>query len=185
MAENLCQLKVTLLGVEPPVWHRLVVDAGLSLKQLHQSLQAAMGWQDYHLYEFEAGGGHYGEASTGIPGVISAIKTRVSDVLPVARSKIVYVYDFGDDWRLEVSLERLLPAAAGEPHGYCLDGARAGPPEDVGGAFGYADWLEMLTGGDKSERSEAQEVLGEDFDAERFDLDVVNQRLKRASARRR
>src|SRR5688572_4868364 len=110
-----------------------------------------------------------------------AAKTSLADVLRTARSKIIYVYDFGDEWRHEVRLERVLSAGENEPRMYCLDGARAGPPEDVGGPFGYAEWLEMLTSGDESERSEAQEVLGEDFDAERFDLDAVNQRLKKAA----
>jgi hypothetical protein len=176
---------VTLLGMKPPVWRRLVVDADLTLKQLHRLIQAAIGWEDYHLYEFQVGRDHYGDSGTGIPGMMLAAKTRLADVLPTARSKMIYVYDFGDDWRLEVRLERVLTAGENEPHTYCLDGARAGPPEDVGGPFGYADWLEMLTGEDESDRSEAQEVLGEDFDAERFDLDAVNWRLKAALSRRR
>ena len=42
------QLKVTLLGTMPPIWRRLLVPAGLTLAQLHDVLQAAMGWQDCH-----------------------------------------------------------------------------------------------------------------------------------------
>jgi hypothetical protein len=185
MPETLYQLKVTLLDIKPPVWRRLVLDPGISLRQLHHLIQAAMGWEDYHLYEFQVGREHYGESGSGLAGIRPAAKTHLADVLQTARSKLVYVYDFGDEWRHEVRLERIWTAGENEPYTFCLDGARAGPPEDVGGPFGYAEWLEMLTGGDESEREEAEEVLGEDYDAERFDLEVVNQRLKKAGSRRR
>ncbi len=42
-AEGIYQIKVTLLGTRPPMWRRLLVPATLTLAQLHDVLQAAMG----------------------------------------------------------------------------------------------------------------------------------------------
>ena len=55
------QLKVTLLGTMPPIWRRLLVPADLTLAQLHDVLQAAMGRQDCHMHEFSAGRRHFGK----------------------------------------------------------------------------------------------------------------------------
>jgi hypothetical protein len=60
-ADEVLQIKVTLLDVSPPVWRRLLVPAGLSLRRLHDTIQAAMGWYDQHLHEFEIGDRRYGE----------------------------------------------------------------------------------------------------------------------------
>jgi hypothetical protein len=142
-----------------------------------------MEWENYHLYEFQVGRDHYSEAGTGIPGIKAAGKVLLSDVLVSRGSKLLYIYDFGDEWHHNVRLERLWEATEDEPHTYCLAGARAGPPEDVGGSYGYMEWLDMLASEDDGERSEAEEVLGDDYDAERFDLEAVNRRINSVSSR--
>ena len=40
---DIYQIKVTLLGTKPPIWRRLQVPANLTLAQLHDLLQIAMG----------------------------------------------------------------------------------------------------------------------------------------------
>ena len=55
------QLKVTLLGTSPPIWRRLLVPADVTLAQLHDVLQAAMGWEDGHLHEFSIGQRRFGD----------------------------------------------------------------------------------------------------------------------------
>ena len=54
------QLKVTLLGTSPPIWRRLLVPADVTLAQLHDMLQAAMGWEDGHMHEFSIGQRRFG-----------------------------------------------------------------------------------------------------------------------------
>jgi len=49
------QIKVTLLGTSPPIWRRLLAPADMTLAQLHDVLQTAMGWEDGHMHEFSIG----------------------------------------------------------------------------------------------------------------------------------
>ena len=55
------QIKVTLKHVRPPIWRRIQVAGYSSLYQLHEVLQAVMGWTNSHLHQFIIGGSFYGE----------------------------------------------------------------------------------------------------------------------------
>ena len=76
-------------------------------------------------------------------------------------------------------VDEILPAdpAAHSPH--CLDGARAAPPEDCGGPFGYAELLEALADPTRSEHAERLEWIGDRFDPGAFDLAATNRALAR------
>jgi hypothetical protein len=97
------QLKVTLLGTMPPIWRRLLVPADLTLAQMHDVLQASMGWQDCHMHEFSADHRHFGKPNPedrlmGMPPVENERTVRLSSVLGRAGAKVVYTYDMGDSW---------------------------------------------------------------------------------------
>ena len=103
IAAEIYQLKVTLLGTNPPIWRQLLVPADLTLAQLHDVLQIAMGWQECHLHEFSAGGRHFGRPDPedrfmGMPPVEDERRVRVSSVLRRIGAKAIYTYDFGDSW---------------------------------------------------------------------------------------
>ena len=72
--------------------------------------------------------------------------TKISAILPRSgrRFSFEYEYDFGDGWRHEVLFEGCLGAGRGERYPLCLEGARACPPEDVGGTGGYQEYLEAM-----------------------------------------
>lgn len=152
-------LTVTLLDVSPPIWRRLVVPADVTLDRLSGLLQAAMGWHGGHLHEWVAAGTTYGEPR---PGVSDERTAQLAGVL-TGTDRLAYLYDLGDSWRHEVVVDDvLLPDEAGQvPR---LDaGARACPPEDIGGWPGYKQLLagELVEG-------------HEQFDPERFDLAVFD-----------
>lgn len=54
------QIKVSLNGIRPPIWRRLLVPGSFSLKELHDVLQVAVGWTDSHLHQFAVRGTLYG-----------------------------------------------------------------------------------------------------------------------------
>jgi hypothetical protein len=169
------QLKVTLLGIKPPVWRRIVVDASTPIDRLHEYIQAAFGWWNYHLYEFEIDGKRYGIPDPDWdfgPPTKHATRTKLGNVADVGDS-FTYSYDFGDGWEHRVTVEKSIPIAAGMTVPACTDGRRACPPEDCGGPWGYEEFLRILA--DPSHREHEERVLwaggwgGGRLDPEAFD----------------
>jgi hypothetical protein len=121
------QLKVTLLGTMPPIWRRLLVPTDLTLAQLHDVLQSAMGWQDCHMHEFSAGHRHFGkpnpeERLMGMPPVENERTVRLSSVLGRVGAKATYTYDMGDSWEHGIVLEKRLPIDPGSAYPVCTGG---------------------------------------------------------------
>ena len=54
------QLRITIEGIDPPVWRRVLVPSSMTLARLHKVIQELFDWWDYHLHEFEIGGDRYG-----------------------------------------------------------------------------------------------------------------------------
>jgi hypothetical protein len=172
------QLKVTLTRIRPPVWRRIQVASTIDLRRLHDVVQATMGWTQSHLYEFEIGGVAYGEPSPdSYLSVRSAKSTQLRRVAPDAGMAFGYVYDFGDDWQHHVLVEKVLPPEPGVTYPRCLTGRRACPPEDVGGVWGYQEFLEAIRDPQHEEHASMLEWIGGSFDPDAFDVRAVNQEL--------
>jgi len=187
-AEEIYQIKVTLLGTKPPIWRRLLVPADLTLAQLHNALQSAMGWDDEHMHEFRVGQRRFGRPEPvdpfmRMPRVESERTARLSAVLGRAGAKIIYTYDFGDSWEHSIVLEKQLPADPNTTYPVCMDGQLACPPEDCGGIPGFYDLLDALDDPSHERHEELSDWIGEDFDPQAFSLDLVNRKL--APKRRR
>src|SRR3989442_1380699 len=105
------QIKVTLLRTPPPIWRRLLVPSDITLSNLHDLLQLAMGWTDSHLHEFLFRGQCYGPTGPerGVAEAIDERKVRLNQLLVRVGAKIVYTYDFGDGWEHGIVLEKGLP----------------------------------------------------------------------------
>lgn len=179
------QVKVTLNGVKPPIWRRLLVPSSYSLKDVHDVLQVAMGWRDSHLHQFVAMGMLYGQpdAEFGIRRV-NEKHVRLDEVLRTEKDAMTYEYDFGDGWEHKVILERILGNAEEEAAPSCIAGARACPPEDCGGVWGYANLLQVIADSSHPEHEEMLQWLGHGFDPELFDASAINSALARMKRRR-
>jgi Plasmid pRiA4b ORF-3-like protein len=173
------QLKVTLADIRPPIWRRLLVP-DRSLEELHEILQVAMGWQNCHLFAFEVGDVSYTDPIGAAElDMVEAGRALLSDVIPGEKFRFRYNYDFGDDWRHEILVEKVLPPDGQGRGAVCLDGKRACPPEDVGGPWGYSDFLEAIADPENDRHEELLEWSGP-FDPEEFDLDAVNAGLRQS-----
>jgi len=175
-AEQVIALKVTLRGIRPPIWRRLEVPSRLSLRGLHGAIQAAMGWQGGHLYQFEIAGHSYGDPAN-TDDVADDSRLTVGGVMTSGVKRFTYRYDFGDDWEHEIVVERKGPAVDGRRYPVCIAGKRNCPPEDCGGVWGYGDILAALAGPSSSAAEELLEWVGQDFDPEAFSLEIVNARI--------
>jgi hypothetical protein len=169
------QLKVTLHGVKPPVWRRLLVGSSISLRKLHDILQVALGWTDSHLHLFEVRGQTYGVPDPVFASdTLSEAKVTLDQVLLREKDAMFYDYDFGDGWRHKIVLEKIVERGAEERIPSCIGGARACPPEDCGGIWGYANLLKAIVDSSHPEHEEMLEWIGEDFDPSYFDPEEIN-----------
>jgi hypothetical protein len=107
------QIKVTLNGVKPPVWRRLLVSSSISLKKLHDVLQTALGWTDSHLHQFVARGESYGIPDPEFGASTRNERVRLDQVLIREKESLIYEYDFGDGSTHKVVLEKVLASAEG------------------------------------------------------------------------
>jgi hypothetical protein len=173
------QLKITLEGIRPPIWRRVLVPGSTSLSKFHDVLQIVMGWTDSHLHQFECNGELYVERNPDYPSLgRDERQYRLNQLLRKEKDWLRYEYDFGDCWIHKVQLEKKLPAVSADEQPRCLRGKQACPPEDCGGPWGYQELLASLESADHSaEEDDWLEWLGDDFDPEYFSVEEVNEVL--------
>jgi pRiA4b ORF-3-like protein len=142
------QLKITLSGITAPIWRRIQVSGSMKLCCFHRTLQVGMGWADSHLHQFEKDGKYW-----GVPewhesdrfDLIDESKTQLADVMKSEGDSMTYHYDFGNDWRHEVVLKKIIPQGEVVKIPICYGGQRQCPPEGVGGVSGYKEFLEAIS----------------------------------------
>jgi hypothetical protein len=176
------QLKITLREIRPPVWRRVQVK-DCTLANLHEVIQTCMGWDDYHLHEFDIGDERYGDPRQwqddfgGDSDVGNEGKVKLSQIVAQGIKKFGYVYDMGDNWDHTIQVEKVLDTESGVRYPRCIEGKRACPPEDCGGPWGYGDFLEAIKNPKHERHEELLEWVGEEFDPEAFDIEAINEEL--------
>ena len=179
---NAVRLHVSLAEINPPIWRRLVVPSDWTLDRLHLVLQAAFSWTDSHLHEFRIGGLRYGdpdqlEDGFGGPQIFDYTGVRLADFIGQDLT-FTYLYDFGDDWTHVIRIEEWLSLDPLPRHAECIEGAHARPPEDVGGPWAYADFLETICDPNHEAYSSNLRWAGGHFDPDWFDIDLINKDLR-------
>jgi len=175
------QLKITLVGSNPPIWRRVLVHESFTLADLHVVIQIVMGWENSHLHNFEMGGERFTEFEEDIQsGARDSTSVTLRNLGLSSKGRTVtYNYDFGDDWRHKVVVESSRPAKDSALLPVCVTGRRACPPEDSGGVHRYSYLLEAVADSAHPDHDELSEWLDPDFDPEAFDIDRVNRGLRR------
>ncbi len=180
--EKIARIRISLAEIEPEIWRRIEVPVSLHLKGLHDVIQAVFGWQDYHLFEF-----HIGEKIYGIPApeedygrkVLQARGVRVAALVAKGIERFDYVYDFGDGWQHIVAIEAVGEADPTLLYPRFVDGARRGPPEDVGGVPGYERFLQAVANRRHPEHRRLITWYGGPYDPD--DIDLAGLRLRLAA----
>lgn len=172
--------KIKLKGItKPPVWRKVSVPENFTFLQFHQVIQTIFGWCGYHLFEFKDKE-YPSSFRIAIPReddfdlfteAYDASETKLSKIFSENVKKLLYVYDFGDDWVHEITLESISEEKL--KNAYCISGKGACPPEDCGGIYGYKHLKQVFqTTPDSEEAQELREWLGldddEDWDADFF-----------------
>lgn len=192
------QLKIQLRGItKPPVWRRLLVSADCTFHTLHCIIQESFGWQYEHLYQFmekpygrgwaiteKEGEDDINDISDFLfdrPKPMDSRTTTIGEFLnknPI--KKFTYIYDFGDDWFHDITVEAETDETLIYPR--CIAGKGACPPEDCGGVWGYENMKRILLEDPRSEdaymyRDWLGLSKGEKFDPNVFDLDEANKQI--------
>ena len=173
------QVKVTLDGIRPPIWRRLLVPGDISLREFHDILQIAFGWTDSHLHMFVAGEDRYGlpDPDGELDWLKNDARVKLGQLLVKPKDSLIYEYDFGDSWTHKIVVEKAVSELGPAKVPSCIGGARASPPEDCGGVWGYTEFLKAIGNPRHPEHEEMLEWAGGAFDSEHFDAEEINQEL--------
>lgn len=176
------QLKIHLEWTDPKIWRRVIVPTGMTLKDLHDVIQAAMGWEDYHLHEYEIGERRFQEPPEddswedfGNIRYEDENEFTLKDVLYKGLS-FSYTYDFGDHWVHLIRVEKK-EVTAPDNFPVCIGGELACPPEDCGGTGSYYELLEILEDPEHEDYDDMV-VWSKDFKFNVFDIDKANELIK-------
>jgi hypothetical protein len=182
MSEHIARIRIGLHDIEPEIWRRVEVPLDLSLKGMHDVIQAVMGWQDCHLFEFTIG-----EKAYGLPDpewdhgrkILQAKLAKLETFIAQGVRTFDYVYDMGDNWQHAITVETVAPADASQKYPCFIDGARHAPPEDVGGIPGYYEFLEAVSKPRHREHKRMLKWYGGPYDPD--DIDAHSLRLRLAA----
>jgi hypothetical protein len=183
------QFKIQIKGIlNPPVWRRVIVPSHYSFMIFHMIIQEVFGWWSEHIYSFSPSGWNSSpqimeideeEDDLGIGQKMESSKTPLSEYFNQKGQKFHYIYDFGDNWDHQITLEKIFEEEINQPT--CLDGEGQCPPEDCGGIPGYENLKAVLANPDDPEHEEMKEWLeleeDETWDPAEFELQEVQELL--------
>jgi hypothetical protein len=181
---DIIQLKITLDETKPAIWRRVQVEKQTTFFELHHIIQIAFGWKNYHLYEFTVDGHKLGapeDYMTNVPlleeGVIDAREITLDSLVVQLSESFKYQYDFGDNWKHEIVVEKFLPKSNRIRYPKCTAGKLNCPPEDCGGIPGFYNLLNIISNRKHPEHRETFIWLGGKYKPELFEKELVNKEL--------
>lgn len=183
---EIARVRIELKHTSPLIWRQVEVPTSVTLKVLHDIIQATVGWYDYHLWEFIIGEQRYGLAMDedwGTEPRKNAEKVRLRDVLKTKNTAIDYVYDFGDYWEHLITVTNVRAGDQQLSYPRYIGGEGAGPPEDCGGIPGFYDLLAARDDPDNADHDQAAEYL-DDYDPNLIDELPIKYALGRIASRR-
>ncbi len=183
------KLKISLDGIKPIIWRRVIVNSDISLSDMHSVIQSVMPWYDEHMHRF------YTATQTFMmpydddlleeedaADIEAYENTVIGELLINNGDKLKYEYDFGDSWTHNIVLEEAVPPLE-DRRAKFVTGKNMAPPEDCGSFGGYENLIEIMANPKHPEYEEMAEWLGmedgEVFDTKSlgFDPEEVNDEL--------
>lgn len=192
-------LNISMSFKDIRIWRKVVIPLSFSFESLHGVLQTLFGWQNYHLHEFylfdetaikepqSIYSPYYTEQNYRPKLRIMSDKLlfEVSDDLPILFEKNVtlaevvqdhsvinYLYDFGDDWKHSIKVEKIISDHF-LAHSICLDGEGTAPPEDCGGESGFLEFLDIMDNPNNPQHEVMKNwAMGQSY--WKFDIKFVN-----------
>ncbi|MFA8451281.1 MAG: plasmid pRiA4b ORF-3 family protein [Bacteroidales bacterium] len=186
MKSKIYQFRIDIQGAKPPIWRRFKINGSDSFLKLHSVIQIIMGWGNYHLHDFEYNNIRISDDEDAddddffFPKVktLPERNTVIDDLKLVEGDKISYTYDFGDNWRHILKLEKI-EVDTKLLHPICIKGKMNGPIEDCGGIWGYEEMLTAIKDPKHPSYEDFTEWMDEcEHDPNEFNMDEINMDLK-------
>ncbi len=165
---EIIRLRVNMKNVTPKVVRSLLVPLDILLDDLHITFQGAFGWRNVHLYSFETQRTEWLEESLvrdalGRKEAYSLNDASLRDFLTeTGATKFEYFYDFNHCWEHVVHPGKIQHGKVGELYPKLTKVKGRCPPEDVGGPWGYEEFLEVMADEDHLDHDEFAEWCLED-----------------------
>ncbi len=187
--DRIARIKITLDHSKPVVWRRVEAPLTTSLRGLHEVIQAAMLFENYHLFGFtvqiDGEPRRYGIPDPdGGADVADAKNIKLGALIDRGVTRLAYTYDFGDNWEHTLAIEAITDADPAHEYPRFIKGERRAPPEDVGGIPGFEDFIEAMTDLNHPERSRLIEWYGQTFKPEDIGIDQIKARTAKLARRR-
>jgi hypothetical protein len=183
---EIATVDIELRHTDPLIWRRVEAPTSITLKVLHDIIQAVIGWFDCHLWAFTIGKQRYGlpmDDDWGTAPRIDAGRVRLRDVLRPRKAVIDYTYDFGDCWEHRLTVTDVRAGAPDTSYPRYVGGERNGPPENCGGIPGFYGLLEALADPKHPDHADAKQWSA-DYDPNIFDELPIKYALGRIANRR-
>ncbi|MFS8045070.1 plasmid pRiA4b ORF-3 family protein [Rhizobium sp. BR 314] len=185
--DRIARLHIQLDDIEPSIWRRVDVPLTMSLKGLHDVIQAVMLFEDYHLFEFEAGGRCYDVSDPEDPyerKTFAARNIRITALIERGIATFKYTYDFGDNWQHTITVEAVEEGNPALEYPRFIDGERRAPPEDVGSTSGFEEFLKVMSKPRHPQHREFVRWYGGRFDPVDISVDIIQDRVAKLARRR-
>jgi Plasmid pRiA4b ORF-3-like protein len=194
------KIKIVLIDSNPSIWRRVIVPSKITFENLHEIIQFSMGWKNCYLYDFNLKEEklritndkenikeyeNYSKLKLtpkndpkGYIKKVLEIKPKLSskveiDKYLVKEKNIEYIYDFGDYWIHNVTLEEIV-----ENYEYsypiCIEGEGGCPPEDVDGIPGYEKFLKIMKDKNHPEYEGIKQWAEKQEYKEEFNVETTN-----------
>ncbi len=170
---NAYLLRIELKDFKPAIYREVLVAPDITLRAMHKVIQAAMGWENAHLYTFalplratesfwkipnlrkwqKPNPDSWGEAMG------NDAKVRLCELLIAPKQRLLYLYDFGDEWLHTITLLAFSEAHVPLPH--LLKAQNGCPPEDCGGPPGAENWAAAWYDATHEDHETALDMFGE------------------------
>ena len=186
--EQIATLRIELLDTEPLIWRQVEIPTTITLKGLHDIVQAAMGWDDQHLWGLKLGRQRYGRPMPGDDWggapTLRAEKVILAEVLKPRKTVFDYLYDFGDSWEHRLTITDVRRGEASVVYPRYVTGEHAAPPEDCGGVPGFYAALEALADPSHPEHKDVSDWL-DGYDPTHLNELALKRAVGRVASRRR
>lgn len=182
------QLKIKLNLGGHDIWRRVQIPAHYSFRSLHNLIQIVYDWQNKHLHEFSVERSDDKNLKILMdddPEIMEFANFSSNDIVQERfislseifsqHSEVFYTYDFGDSWEHMITLEKTITSTSTNTLLLASKGER--PPEDVGGEYGFNEYLSAINNPNSPEH-EMMKIWAETQKERTFSPKYTNYRLK-------